>query len=214
MSEVKVETRVMLLSDLKPAEYNPRMITEKSYNGLGHSLERFGVMAYIVWNKRTGNIVGGHQRYKQLIELGEKETEVIVVDLDDSEEVALNITLNNREIKGDFTKQVMDQLRMAEAQLGNVFVDVGLFDLFDELHKIGLDKEPQLPKEKKIKEKKEKTEPEPVSSEKEEKIGPDVSRPQAVINCPKCKSQWRLTDNKVVFNAVTMTGEKVGGNNA
>jgi len=209
MSELQIETRIMKLSDLKPAEYNPRMISDRAYDGLGHSLERFGVMAYVVWNKRTGNIVGGHQRFKQLVELGETETEVIVVDLDDSEEVALNITLNNREIKGDFTKQVMDQLRMSEAQLGNKFTDVGLFDLYDELRKAGLDREPKPPKEKKMKEPKETKEPTPVEDDVKEEVV-ELAKPQAVITCPKCKSQWRLTDNKVVFNSVTMTGEKVG----
>lgn len=210
MSELKVETRVMKLADLKPAEYNPRKITEEAFHGLGQSLKRFGVMSYIVWNKRTGNIVGGHQRFKQLVELGEEETEVVVVDLDDSEEVALNITLNNRVIKGDFTKEVMDDLRMSEAQLGSAFLDIGLFDLYEELRRAGLDDIPKPPKEKKIKEPREVSEPSVVNDEVEEPDEVQVSRPQAVITCPKCKSQWRLTDNYVVFNSVTMTGERVG----
>ena len=36
----------------------------------------------IVWNKRTGHIVGGHQRFKVLKHQGHTEIECVVVDLD------------------------------------------------------------------------------------------------------------------------------------
>ena len=83
------------LSDLKPASYNPRVISVSAKTGLSASLEKFGIVQPIVWNKRTGNIVGGHQRCKVLIESSVEETDVVVVDLSDEEEIALNIALNN-----------------------------------------------------------------------------------------------------------------------
>lgn len=210
MSEIKIEIRKMKLDDLKPAEYNPRIISDEAFQGLGHSIDRFGMLSYIVWNKRSGNIVGGHQRCKHLLEIGEEEADVVVVDLDDNEEVALNITLNNRSIRGDFTKEVMGQLMTSEAQIGSAFKEIGLLNLFAELSEQGLDK--------KEKEKKPKiTEEKAGKKEKNSEVGlndkkPDISdQAVAVIVCPRCSSQWRLTDNKVLFNSVTGTGSQVGG---
>jgi hypothetical protein len=56
----------MNLSDLKSASYNPREISEKSFEGLKCSIEEFGDLSGIVFNKRTGNLVAGHQRVKAI----------------------------------------------------------------------------------------------------------------------------------------------------
>ena len=201
----------MKLTDLKPAEYNPRKITDEAFAGLGNSISRFGILSHIVWNKRTGNIVGGHQRYKHLVEMGEIETEVIVVDLDDNEEVALNITLNNKAIRGDFTKDVVNQLRASEAQLGSAFKQIGLLDLYENLRSRGF--------EKKVKEKLDKIPKEHPESKEVQSQGGDVGdilekpvgdKPQAVLTCPGCKSKWKLQNNEVICNTVTGTGNSVG----
>jgi ParB-like chromosome segregation protein Spo0J len=213
VSEVKVEMKKMKLADLKPADYNPRRISEEAFEGLGQSISRFGMLSHIVWNKRSGNIVGGHQRFKQLREMGETETDVVVVDLDDNEEVALNITMNNREVRGDFTKDVIEQLRVSEAQLGSAFKQIGLLDLFEHLQSRGFDKKKKEKKETTGEKPGEKP-PERVNDEPDDIIPPADDKPQAVITCPKCRSQWKLTDNKVVFNAVTGTGNEIGAKNA
>ena len=211
MSEIKVEIQRKKLDDLSPADYNPRKISAEAYSGLGASINRFGLLSHIVWNKRTGNIVGGHQRYKQLLEMGEEETDVVVVDLDDNEEVALNITLNNPHIRGDFTKDVMEQLRMTEVQLGNNFDKLGLLDLYEYLKDRGYDKKPKEKKPKaEVKEPQEKKHQEKKTEDDSKETKPE-EKAKAVLTCPKCRSQWLLTDNKVVFNAVTGTGKPVGG---
>ena len=64
------------LSELNPADYNPRQISESSRNALIESIKKFGITVPILWNKQTGNIVGGHQRYFILQELGIKETPI------------------------------------------------------------------------------------------------------------------------------------------
>jgi hypothetical protein len=141
MTTARVEIRKMRVSDLKPADYNPRKITETAMSGLGESLKRFGMLSHIVWNQRTGNIVGGHQRIRHLIGDGIEETDVVVVDLGEQEEVALNIALNNPMIRGDFTEDVMAQLRQAEAGIGSGFNEIGLMDLFEHLKEQGFGKE-------------------------------------------------------------------------
>jgi hypothetical protein len=98
----QVETRRMLLSDLLPADYNPRKISDKAMKGLRASLSRFGELGGIVFNERTGRLVGGHQRVKALAALGEIEADVRVVDMPLAEEKAANITLNNPGIGGEW----------------------------------------------------------------------------------------------------------------
>lgn len=96
----------MALDDLVPAPYNPRKISRAAMKGLRASLKRFGLVQPIVWNKRSGYIVGGHQRVAALRESGVVEADVIVVDLDEKDERALNVTLNNPKISGDFSDEV------------------------------------------------------------------------------------------------------------
>ena len=93
------------LAELTPAPYNPRRaLTPKdpAYRKLKRSLKQFGLVQPLVWNQRTGHVVGGHQRLQILSELGHKEVDVTVVDLDDAEEKALNVVLNNREAQSDW----------------------------------------------------------------------------------------------------------------
>jgi len=184
------EVRKKKLKDLNPAAYNPRVITDGAFHGLGGSIEKFGLMSLIIWNERTGNIVGGHQRYRYLAESGETETDVVVVDLDDDSEISLNIALNNPQMRGDFTKDIVALLMKSEAQIGNAFGDIGLDDLHNYVKRLKFDKG-------------EKGEKDPKSEE--EDPDPDEStdgEPDAVISCPRCASMWRMTDNKVIFNAL------------
>lgn len=57
----------MKVKDLKASEYNPRKITDSQLEMLKKSMEHFGDLSGIVFNKHTGNIVGGHQRIKNLL---------------------------------------------------------------------------------------------------------------------------------------------------
>ncbi len=70
---------------LNPAEYNPRKDLkpgEKEYEKLKRSILEFGYVEPVIWNKRTGNIVRGHQRLK------------VLMDIDEQHEKALNIAFN------------------------------------------------------------------------------------------------------------------------
>lgn len=51
---------------LHPAPYNPRRIEEAELAGLKQALEVFGDLGGIVFNRRTEQLVGGHQRVKTL----------------------------------------------------------------------------------------------------------------------------------------------------
>lgn len=97
-----LDIRTLPIASLRPADYNPRMITEAARAGLAASIDRWGCVEPIIWNQRSGNVVGGHQRLDALIARGDAETDVVVVDLDAAEEKALNIALNNQAIAGEW----------------------------------------------------------------------------------------------------------------
>lgn len=92
---------------LKRAAYNPRKKLkegDKEYEKIKRSIETFGAVEPLVWNQRTGNLVGGHQRLTVLEDMGASEVDVVVVDLDDAQEKQLNITLNKVKGRWDFDK--------------------------------------------------------------------------------------------------------------
>lgn len=92
-----MEIRTMRLGDIRPAAYNPRKDLQPGdveFEKLKASVKAFGYVEPVIFNERTGNVVGGHQRLKVLIELGFEEEQAVVVDLDDQSEKVLNIALN------------------------------------------------------------------------------------------------------------------------
>lgn len=88
----------MELSDLKAADYNPRVDLKpgmQEYEKLKQSILEFGFVDPPIYNIQTGNLVGGHQRVAVAKELGLfNEIEVSVVDLPLDKEKALNVALN------------------------------------------------------------------------------------------------------------------------
>jgi hypothetical protein len=100
--------RTLPIDTLIPAPYNPRKpLTAKALAKLRTSLETFGLVEPLVWNERTGHIVGGHARLRLLKELGVAEVPVSVVQLDDDREKALNVMLNNLEAQGRYDREAL-----------------------------------------------------------------------------------------------------------
>ena len=112
---MKIEKRK--IKDLKAADYNPRRIDDRALAGLTESIKRFGLVEPIIVNQRTGNVVGGHHRLKALAKLGQKETQVVVVDVDEAEEKVMNISLNNPNIQGEFTEDLGPMLEAMEEEI-------------------------------------------------------------------------------------------------
>lgn len=102
--------------ELKGWDRNPRTISPAALAGLKASIEAFGLVQPIIWNERTNRVVGGHQRLSVLAQTGATETEVVVVDLPEDKEKALNVALNNPEISGVFTSGVVDMLDEIKAE--------------------------------------------------------------------------------------------------
>jgi hypothetical protein len=100
--------RTMPISRLTPAPYNPRKpLTKSARANLRKSLETFGLVEPLIWNERTGHVVGGHARLAILREMGIEDVPVSVVQLDDDRERALNIMLNNLEAQGRYDPELL-----------------------------------------------------------------------------------------------------------
>lgn len=82
------------LIELKPAPYNARQSSKEQEKQLKASLDKFGVVEPIIFNKQTGYVVGGHFRLRELTKLGYKEIDCVIVDLNEDDEKELNIRLN------------------------------------------------------------------------------------------------------------------------
>lgn len=104
------ELKVLPISALKPAEYNPRKKLkpgDKEYQKIKNSIEEFGFADPLVVNSDM-TIIGGHQRLNVAIDLGYTEVPCAVVDVDKTREKALNIALNK--ITGEWDEQMLADL--------------------------------------------------------------------------------------------------------
>lgn len=118
---LKHKIATMKLTDLTPAEYNPRKISPRAMEGLQHSLKEFGLVQPIIFNERSKRVVGGHQRVKALQANGETEANVVLVDLPESKEKALNVALNNPYIAGDWNDEVYALLHSIQTTTPDLF---------------------------------------------------------------------------------------------
>ena len=104
------ELKVLPVSVLKPAEYNPRKELksgDKEYEKIKNSIEEFGFADPLVVNADM-TIIGGHQRLNVAIDLGYTEVPCAVVDVDKTREKALSIALNK--ITGSWDEQLLADL--------------------------------------------------------------------------------------------------------
>ncbi|RJX22337.1 MAG: DNA modification methylase [Ammonifex sp.] len=130
-----MEIQKIPVSKIKAAKYNPRKDLkpgDPEYEKLKRSMEEFGYVEPLVWNKTTGNVVGGHQRLKILLADGATEIDCVVVELDAEKEKALNIALNK--IQGEWDE---NKLALLIADLQGADFDVTLTGFDDaELNKL------------------------------------------------------------------------------
>ena len=123
-----------LLSELHPADYNPRVALkpgDPEYENIKNSIEAFGYVDPIIVNS-DGTIIGGHQRYNVLLDLGYDTTQVVVVDATKEQEKALNIALNK--ITGEWDEEKLCDL-LIELDLSDIDMQLSGFT-YDELENL------------------------------------------------------------------------------
>ena len=131
----------MPVTALKPAKYNPRKDLkpgDPAYEKIKRSMNDFGYVDPVIWNEVTGNIVGGHQRYKVLVAEGAAEIDCVVVHIENpQDEKALNIALNKA--TGDWEPKaladLLGDLQASGYDLGATGFDAAeVEDLFSNVH--------------------------------------------------------------------------------
>ena len=128
---IKPEISEIPLNNLKPSPYNPRDISNEALLGLRHSLEKFGYVDLLVVNKRNMRIISGHQRYKILQSEGVETAPAILVDVDEVQEQAMNVTLNNQEIAGVWTAALIPLLEKLRHEAADDYINLRLKNLRD-----------------------------------------------------------------------------------
>src|SRR3989304_6283669 len=100
-------------SELKNAPYNPRRISDAARKKLRNGIKKLKLLGPVQWNKRTGNLVGGHQRLSILDQMETKPDyllTVAVVDLDEKQEKEANLLLNNWSAQGDWDPEKLNEM--------------------------------------------------------------------------------------------------------
>lgn len=100
-------------ADIKGVDWNPRAISNQAKMRLRRGIEENGLVQPLVWNKRTGNLVGGHQRLSILDDMegsNSYNVTVSVVDLADKDERKLNVLLNNDSAMGHWDERRLLEL--------------------------------------------------------------------------------------------------------
>jgi len=151
-----VEIRTLSIDQVRPAPYNPRLDLkpgDAEYDKLARVIDEFDLVEPLVWNERSGNLVGGHQRLKVLTARGDTEVQVSVVNLSEEQEKALNIALNK--IGGDWDEEKLAALLaelessglemsltgFSDAEIAQLFLGTGIPEAIEE------DEVPDLPEE-------------------------------------------------------------------
>ena len=99
------------ISELIEAEYNPRKLSEKQEASIRASLEEFGFVDPCIINmheSRLNIIIGGHQRKKVWLKMGNKTIPCVELELEYDRERELNIRLNQNTGEWDF--ELLDEL--------------------------------------------------------------------------------------------------------
>lgn len=143
----------MAVDALRPAPYNPRVPVPEQMEALERSFDEFGMLEFLVVNKRTRNtVVGGNMRLKLLRKRKVARTRVVLVDWPLAKEKAANLALNRIEVgewdygKVGLTLEGMDEkLRAATG-----FTDAEVSDMSKDLgnwkpREVSLDDLPPLP---------------------------------------------------------------------
>ena len=140
---------------LRPDPENPREITDEAREGLGVSLAEYGDLSGVVLNVRTGELVAGHQRIRQLRDAGAAEfvrlpgagpgTDVArgyvdhpksgerfgvrFVDWPRSKQRQANVVANSRAIAGHFTDGVDSILSSFQGEAPELFASLHMGDM-------------------------------------------------------------------------------------
>lgn len=110
-----IQIEQVSVSELFSPEWNPRQASERQYNDLKKSIERFGFVDPVIVNKKNQHIVGGNFRVRVARDMGLSQVPAVFVDLSDEQEKELNIRLNQNtgewdlDLLANFDKELLKE---------------------------------------------------------------------------------------------------------
>ncbi|MDY4280848.1 MAG: ParB N-terminal domain-containing protein [[Pasteurella] mairii] len=130
----KYEMATLKRSEILPHPKNPRQIDPKAQKTLYNKMGEVGLLQPLIVNKRTGYLLGGHQRLA-VMDKHEKykdgqndyELDVALVDLPEAQELAMLVFLNNPSAQGTWQTELLAEINL---DFGVSFDDMG-FDRLD-----------------------------------------------------------------------------------
>lgn len=110
---------------IRAASWNPREITEKAKAALRRGLEEFGLVEPLIVAREDGELLGGHQRFALLREMGHETVPVVYVEgLSPARRKALAVLLNNQEAQGTWKPGELSAILAELAASDPVTVDL------------------------------------------------------------------------------------------
>lgn len=151
----KFTVRTVKRSSIQLADYNPRVITEHAQKELRKKIKQVGLLSPLIWNKKTGRLVAGHQRISQLDALegypgkGDYDIQVSEVNLSEKVEKEMNVFLNNPSAQGEFDiDAIKGMLELGDIDLQEMgFEDSDIHVLFEDFDALGTIKDAMAPSE-------------------------------------------------------------------
>jgi len=127
----KYEIQRIHRSQIEFADYNPNKMSRAARAVLKNKIESedTGLVTAVVWNKKTGRLIGGHHRISILDELEGNQDysiDVCVVDVDENKEAEINVFLNNKSVQGDYDVNLLEDLH---ERFYLSFEDMGFTDI-------------------------------------------------------------------------------------
>ena len=134
----KYEMRVVRRSEIHGSDYNPRKISESAKKKLKRFLKKHGLWCPLTLNSKTGNLISGHQRLEIMDSIlgPDYELTVAVGEVDETEEVKINLFMNNPSAQGEWDPEMLLEIKEIWPDIS--FLDDIGFEL-EELEILGID---------------------------------------------------------------------------
>lgn len=147
----KLHVEYVPITNLRPAEYNPRKHDADAEKQLAESVRRFGVVDPLIVNRapeRKDVVIGGHFRLQVLAKLGYTEIPVVYVNIPNVvKEKELNLRLNKNtgefdlDLLAQFDESLLADVGFSTIELDSIFAEDDIpevFDLEKELEKLDI----------------------------------------------------------------------------
>ena len=105
------ETVIIKRSEINPADYNPRKLSDEARKKLKANIKANGLIGGLVYNEQTKNLVSGHQRlsiadeinkYNHETKENDYEIKIEKISVDLKKEKELNIWFNSASVQGTY----------------------------------------------------------------------------------------------------------------